>query len=104
MRPRSRKYKRLQADSGEDLLSLQKKLAQVWEKQDVDEYYQNLLLNYMDSLPEEEALALITREIRLAHEGTSSFFKLADVIKDRKKELVALGSLIDTRLQEGPSN
>jgi len=43
----------------------------VWEKQDVDEYYQNLLLNYMDSLPEEEALALITREIRASHEGTS---------------------------------
>ena len=71
MRPRSRKYKRPQAGSCDDLLSLQKKLLQVWEKQDVDEYYQNLLLNYMDSLPEEQALALITREIRAAHEGTS---------------------------------
>ena len=67
MRPRSRKYKRVQADPCEDLLSLQKKLLQVWEKQDVDEYYQNLLLNYMDSLPEEQALALITREIRASH-------------------------------------
>lgn len=45
----------MQANSCEDLLSLQKKLLLVWEKQDVDEYYQNLLLNYMDSLPEEQA-------------------------------------------------
>lgn len=34
-----------------DLFSLQKNLLQVWENLNVDEYYQNLILTHLDSLP-----------------------------------------------------
>jgi len=33
------------------LVSLQKNLLEVWEESKVEEYYQNIILTYLDTLP-----------------------------------------------------
>jgi hypothetical protein len=38
------------ANDQEQLVSLQKKLLKVWEEFNVEEYYQNIILSYLDSL------------------------------------------------------
>lgn len=76
------------------LFSLQKNLLQVWENLNVDEYYQNLILAHLDSLPGQEAQSVITKEIKATHEGSSPYFKLAERLRSRKKELAALSSLV----------
>lgn len=77
------------------LFSLQKNLLQAWENLNVDEYYQNLILAHLDSLPGQEAQSVIAKEIKATHEGSSPYFKLAERLRSRKKELAALSSLVE---------
>lgn len=66
----------------------------MWQNLNVDEYYQNLILSHLDSLPGHEAQSAITKEIKATHEGSSQYFKLAERLRSRKKELAALSSLV----------
>lgn len=81
-------------DSQLNLFSLQKNLLQVWESLNVDEYYQNLILSHLDSLPGHEAQSVIAKEIKATHEGSSQYFKLAERLRVRKKELMTLSTLV----------
>lgn len=42
-------------DNRDNLVSLHNNLLKVWENQKVDQYYQNIILNYLDDLPEHVA-------------------------------------------------
>jgi hypothetical protein len=66
----------------------------VWDSLNVDEYYQNLILTHLDSLPGHEAQSVIAKEIKATHEGNSPYFKLAERLRVRKKELNELSHLV----------
>jgi hypothetical protein len=68
-----------------NLFTMQKNLLQVWENLNVDEFYQNLMLSYLDSLSGNDAQNLIAKEIKATHEGSSQYFKLTEKLQKRKK-------------------
>jgi hypothetical protein len=49
------------ANDQEQLVSLQKNLLKVWEEFNVEEYYQNIILSYLDSLSDSQAREEITK-------------------------------------------
>jgi ATP-dependent Lon protease len=72
------------------LFALQSDLLEIWTKLEVEEYYQNIVLAHLDTLPLTEAEERISKEIKDTYEGRSSYFKLTEQLKYRKQALSTL--------------